>query len=72
MLIPSPTGLIERPLIDIHNGIIRRNHTPLRVVLEKDLIQIGYIDITPQAAYYIMQEWTKRFEKPLYPVVLQP
>jgi hypothetical protein len=44
----------------------------MRVVLEKDLIQIGYIDITPQAAYYIMQEWTKRFEKPLYPVVLQP
>ena len=69
-MITEPTT--KRPEITFQDGKVCRNGTPTRVVLAPDNITVGCTDITPEAAKYILKQWTIRFGEVSNSYVLQP
>lgn len=59
--LPSNIESKQRPKIMIKNGVIYHNDELCLVVLKKDVIKIGCSDITPDAAFLIVERWKKEF-----------
>lgn len=53
----------RKPLITLENGKIKHSGSPCAVVLKKDVITVGCMSISPEAAQHIMDRYQEHYVK---------